>query len=243
MVNVLESIACPCTSCRLTHAIEPTQFPPGVLERLKFEHGHIRWTGELFAWLKEHPAAPDDYPGARLSLSDAIFMALPAAPYLLGGACAERVLVAGSMSPWIECLILDLYPHCIITVTDHNPIMIEHDRVRYAPPRTAYERRYDLVVSYSSVEHFGLGRYGDPLNADADLEWMQTIKRCIAPVGRLILAVPQGPEDKAEDCWHRIYGPGRLSKLLEGWNVIKSIASPYSQFDWQNQPVLTLVPQ
>ena len=32
--------------------------------------------------------------------------------------------------------------------------------------------RYDAVVTYSSVEHAGLGRYGDPLDPDGDVAAM-----------------------------------------------------------------------
>ena len=34
---------------------------------------------------------------------------------------------------------------------------------------------YDVIISYSSLEHSGLGRYGDYLNPNGDLETMDEI--------------------------------------------------------------------
>ena len=36
---------------------------------------------------------------------------------------------------------------------------------------------FDSVVSFSSIEHSGLGRYGDPLDPDGDLKTMQVIHK------------------------------------------------------------------
>lgn len=49
---------------------------------------------------------------------------------------------------------------------------------------------YDLLVSFSGIEHSGLGRYGDPVNPDADIEAMAQIHRALAPGGYLLLAIP-----------------------------------------------------
>ena len=43
-----------------------------------------------------------------------------------------------------------------------------------------------------SFDHDGLGRYGDPLNPDGDLEAMRTVYRLIKPEGILFLTVPIG---------------------------------------------------
>ena len=76
----------------------------------------------------------------------------------------------------------------------------------------------DVAISFSSFEHDGLGRYGDPLNPNGDLEAMQTARDFLKDDGFMFLGVPQG-----EDClvWnaHRIYGEKRLPLLLKGWNT------------------------
>ena len=55
-----------------------------------------------------------------------------------------------------------------------------------------------------TVEHIGLGRYGDPLNTDGDLEAISELKRVLAKDGSLLFVVPVG-EPKIEFNAHRIY--------------------------------------
>lgn len=42
------------------------------------------------------------------------------------------------------------------------------------------------------VEHLGLGRYGDPLDPDADLRAMRELQRVLEPGGSLLFVVPVG---------------------------------------------------
>ena len=49
-----------------------------------------------------------------------------------------------------------------------------------------------LYLSLSSFDHDGLGRYGDPLNPDADIAAMKTVARVLNDHGLLILTIPIG---------------------------------------------------
>lgn len=57
------------------------------------------------------------------------------------------------------------------------------------------------------------GRYGDPLNPDADLEAMAKARSILKPGGLLFLTVPVGPDVLVFNL-HRRYGPARLPLLL-----------------------------
>lgn len=66
----------------------------------------------------------------------------------------------------------------------------------------------DSVESLSclhTLEHIGLGRYGDPIDPDGDLKAMRELCRALAPGGSLLLAVPMGKEPRIEFNAHRIY--------------------------------------
>jgi SAM-dependent methyltransferase len=55
-----------------------------------------------------------------------------------------------------------------------------------------------------TVEHVGLGRYGDPMEPDGDLRAITELKRVLAPGGNLLFVVPVG-SPKIMFNAHRIY--------------------------------------
>jgi hypothetical protein len=77
--------------------------------------------------------------------------------------------------------------------------------------------RFDWVVCVSTIEHFGLGRYGDPVGEDLDLAAMRKLRGL---AGKMLLTVPVGV-DAVFKPWHRVYGAERLPRLLDGWRVVE----------------------
>ena len=67
------------------------------------------------------------------------------------------------------------------------------------------DRSLPSVSCMHVVEHLGLGRYGDPLNPDADLRAMAELQRVVAPGGTLLFVVPVG-RPRIEFNAHRVYG-------------------------------------
>ncbi len=66
----------------------------------------------------------------------------------------------------------------------------------------------DSVPSLScmhTVEHVGLGRYGDPVDYDGDLKAMRELARVLAPGGNLLFVTPVGSEARIQFNAHRIY--------------------------------------
>lgn len=56
-----------------------------------------------------------------------------------------------------------------------------------------------------TIEHIGLGRYGDPIDYDGDLKAINELSRVLAPGGILLIVVPVGKENKIVFNAHRIY--------------------------------------
>ncbi len=56
-----------------------------------------------------------------------------------------------------------------------------------------------------TVEHIGLGRYGEPIDPAADLKAIKELKRVLAPGGSLLFVVPIGGKAKIAFNAHRIY--------------------------------------
>lgn len=64
-----------------------------------------------------------------------------------------------------------------------------------------------------AAEHFGLGRYGDPVSPGAPFRLMASLQRVLAPGGHLYFSVPVGVE-RLEFNAHRIFAP---QTVLDGF--------------------------
>lgn len=132
----------------------------------------------------------------------------------------KSCVVMGSQIPWYEAICLS-FQAAHITTIEYWQTVSEHPLVKLVTP-SEYEKnpeRFDVGLSISSFEHDGLGRYGDPINPEADLQTMKRMKSIIKPGGILFLAVPVAV-DKIVWNAHRIYGHHRLPLLLAGWKVL-----------------------
>jgi len=107
-----------------------------------------------------------------------------------------------------------------VYVVDYNKPICEHNKITVMNHEELIKSgiKTDVAISFSSFEHDGLGRYGDPLNPNGDLKAMQTARNFLKDDGYMLFGVPQG-----KDClvWnaHRIYGEIRLPLLLKGWKT------------------------
>jgi hypothetical protein len=163
--------------------------------------------------------------------TEPMFFAFDAHPYIISG---KRGLVIGSESPWAEAMLLE-YGAAMLTTVDFRSIPTEHPQIETYPAgaftqsflRGEYEP-YDFLFSYSSLEHDGLGRYGDILNPNGDLLVMKRLQHLVKPGGYLFLGVPCCYDELVWNA-HRIYGPIRLPALLAGWHPVGVYAE--SQFE------------
>jgi hypothetical protein len=78
----------------------------------------------------------------------------------------------------------------------------------------------DFLASFSSLEHDGLARYGDPFNPWGDVESMQRMSCYVKPGGLLFLNVPSSTFDTLFWNAHRLYGPVRYPLLTANWKVL-----------------------
>ena len=62
----------------------------------------------------------------------------------------------------------------------------------------------DSLSTLHVAEHFGLGRYTDPIDPSASFRFMATLQRVLAPGGRLYFSVPIGRE-RVEFNAHRVF--------------------------------------
>lgn len=134
-------------------------------------------------------------------------------------------LVVGSENPWLESLLL-YYGAKEVHTLEFGSIKSEDERIKTFTPETFKLKflkgdipRYDFAFSYSSLEHDGLGRYGDVLNPSGDLHSMAKLLSVVKPGGHVIVGIPCC-HDRLDWNAHRIYGPIRLEKLFAGFKVL-----------------------
>lgn len=62
----------------------------------------------------------------------------------------------------------------------------------------------NCISCMHTVEHIGLGRYGDPIDYNGDIKAMKELSRVLTPTGNLLFVVPVGKR-RIEFNAHRIY--------------------------------------
>ena len=75
----------------------------------------------------------------------------------------------------------------------------------------------DSIISLSSLcapEHFGLGRYGDPVDPEACFKAMRSMQRVLKKGGHLYIAVPVGEQSGVAFNAHRIFRPELVIETL-----------------------------
>ena len=142
----------------------------------------------------------------------------------------KNIAIIGSQTPWVEAICINT-GNKVTTIEYNVPQCTEWDILSY-DNFVRSDKTYDVVLSYSSIEHSGLGRYGDPLDPDGDLKTIQAIKQHLNNDGFFLLGVPVS-EDNEQLVWnaHRVYGPKRLAYVLDGFTMIDRIGDT-------DQPVL-----
>lgn len=136
-----------------------------------------------------------------------------------------NIIVIGSEIPWVEACILSVMPHANITTLEFGKIQSKHPQVHTIIPSElkqhiqTYYNYFDAVVSFSSIEHTGLGRYGDLLNPWGDRQMIARSLCITKQNGYLVLGVPYG-EDSIEYNAHRTYGRIMYPHLVANWHQI-----------------------
>lgn len=128
---------------------------------------------------------------------------------------------------WAARVLAETRPesHVDISSTLHFAVIasafVPFEFYDYRPPHLGLERlavgHADLthlmfadesIASLScmhTVEHIGLGRYGDPIDPEGDMKAMSELARVLARGGALLFVVPVGGRPRIEFNAHRVY--------------------------------------
>ena len=147
----------------------------------------------------------------------------------------KKIAVIGSLDPWIEAMLINLGNK--VTTIEYNVPIAKYDNLECKDYFKFFENsteNFDAIVTFSSIEHSGLGRYGDPLDPCGDLKTMKHIHRNLKSNGILIWGAPVGHDALVWNV-HRVYGKIRLPLLFKNFEELKWYGS--SKQTLLNKPI------
>ena len=160
-----------------------------------------------------------------------------------------KILIGGSVSPWVESICL-ANQFTNITTSDYEVRKLEDDRIKFVHANDIRNTKFDLIISFSSIEHDGLGRYGDPINPYGPFNAVDEFHESLNDNGCLLCGIPVLPEEKKphssqiEGHWHVIFSRKSVEKLFRKFKMIDVINQPDGWGClWQHQPIYILQKQ
>ena len=119
----------------------------------------------------------------------------------------------------VDGFISNLATFMKVSVFDIRPLPnsqfenIEFRRVDMMSPYTN-ESKSESVSCLHTLEHFGLGRYGDELDPNGHKKGINAIKNFVSTGGKLYLSVPIASSNSVVFNKHRIFSPKEFNDLV-----------------------------
>jgi hypothetical protein len=137
-----------------------------------------------------------------------------------------------------EIDLLDIRP---LRIKVPNLNFVQYDLSKGAPlQQTAY---YESVSSLHALEHFGLGRYGDPVDPNGHIKGLLSVSSLVANNGVFFLSFPtNGIIPEIQFNAQRVLTPHWWEEHLPNFQVERILQIPWkgepielSQNDWKNR--------
>lgn len=117
-----------------------------------------------------------------------------------------------------HCLVF-----CKVTMIDVRPLaanignldFIQSDAMNMSNIRS---NSIQSLSALHAIEHFGLGRYGDPIDPEGYIKAINEMKRVVKKNGSIYFATPIGKQ-RLEFNAHRIFNPQYIVELFDGYTL------------------------
>lgn len=120
----------------------------------------------------------------------------------------------GSLAVFREVEVIDIRPQtqCVRNVRFHQIDLMESLPAEWI-------HCTDSLSCLHTIEHFGLGRYGDKLDPTGHLKGIERLQSMVAPGGMLYLSTQIGRE-RIEFNAHRVFAPATVLSWFSGdWEI------------------------
>jgi len=138
--------------------------------------------------------------------------------------CCVRPTIHLDIGSRIDGFVAHLLCFMPVTVVDIRPLPLTVEGLTFIEEDATSLKQFadsslESISSLHAVEHFGLGRYGDPVNPDAPFEVMDSLARVLRPGGRLYFSVPIGRQ-RLEFNAHRVFSPSTILKAFSSLGLV-----------------------
>lgn len=107
-----------------------------------------------------------------------------------------------------------------VTAIDVRSYPFNHPNLRFYQEDISsialQEKSYNCAILISTIEHVGLGHYGDE-KCLSDRKFLETVARHVKPNGSIFITIPFGRFFECD--WYRVYNSEKLSSLLSGYDL------------------------
>jgi hypothetical protein len=82
----------------------------------------------------------------------------------------------------------------------------------------------DSLSCLHTIEHFGLGRYTDPIDVDGHVKGINNLVNLVKIGGRLYISFPIGKQDEVHFNAHRVFHPKSilaLESIADNMNLVR----------------------
>lgn len=100
---------------------------------------------------------------------------------------------------------IEVYDFRALTDTGHPNIIFK--QLDLMDTANVEANSCDSLSCLHAIEHFGLGRYGDPINPCGHIEGFKNLLKMLTPDGTLYISFPIGDVDKVYFNAHRVFAP------------------------------------
>ncbi len=218
----------------LTMPTTPDDISGGDADLLNYAESHLGFRSQAGLWFNPPDVVRYQPGGVELSVMTERSVEVPfvIATVTALGAQGASVLDVGCAESLVPFELASLGYD--VTGIDLREYPLEHPNLTtLATPLEDWDTdaTFDVVVCLSSIEHFGLGTYGEAVADDRlDHAAMKSLLERVAPKGLLVMTIPYGETD--ETPVQRMYTRDDIDRLLTGWTIDTFVVAEPAAQGW-----------